>query len=262
MSKHTSSLSEGVLKKHLKDDAFISEVYQDIPSPEPSSHLDQAILAAAGKHLRSPSWWRQPSSWAATMVIFSLVGLLTFHTLEQEKDTASSLPPVYSPAPVSAVISANKSDKQSDKSSEQVVSKVNFATDAVSTAVPLKEKTQHSSQPAPQPQAAEFRARSAFKASALKTMHKNDTRQPDFSRQPMASEASIAEQTITAQPAPAFSSALSAEQLLKQIQQLIQSKDFKQAALLLQQLQNNYPQQPIDPVILKQLAPWQRTTKP
>ncbi len=246
MSKHTKHPSGTALEKRLKDDTFISEVYQDIPSPEPSSHLDQAILAAARKHNRTSSWWRQPSSWAATVVIFSLVGMLTYHTLEQEKDTASSMAPVYSPSPVTAVSSDNKSDK----SSKQAITRAKVAADTVSTAIPVKEKTQRLSQPAPKPQAAEFRASSAFKA-----MHKNDTRQLNFARQPLTSEESIAGETVTEQTAPAFSSALTAEQLVKQIQQLIQSKDFKQAAVLLQQLQENYPQQPVDPVILKQLAP-------
>ncbi len=248
MSKHTKHPSGTPLEKRLKDDTFISEVYQNIPSPEPSPHLDQAILAASRKHNRTSSWWRQPSSWAATVIIFSLVGMLTYHTLEQEKDTASSMAPVYSPAPVTAVSSDNKSDK----SSKQAITRAKIAADTVSTAVPVKEKTQRLSQPTPKPQAAEFRASSAFK-----TMHKNDTRQLNFARQPMASEESFTEQTV-----PAFSSALTAEQLLKQIQQLIQSKDFKQAAVLLQQLQENYPQQSVDPIILKQLTPWQRTTKP
>ena len=257
MSKHTKHPSGAALEKHLKDDTFISEVYQDIPCPEPSPHLNQAIITAAGKHNRTSLWWRQPSSWAATIVIFSLVGMLTYHTLEQEKDTASSMEPVYSPSPVTAVLSDNKSDNLSDKSSKQPVSQAKVEADTKPYVISVQEKTQHLSQPAPEPQAAEFRARSAFKA-----MHKNDTRQLNFARQPLASEESFAGETATEQTAPAFSPALSAEQLLKQIQLLIQSKDFKQAAVLLQQLQENYPQQPVDPVILKQLAPWQRTTKP
>ncbi len=257
MSKHTKSPSGTTLEKRLKDDTFISEVYQGIPSPEPSAHLDQAILTAAGKHNRTSSWWHQPSSWAATAVIFSLVGMLTYHTLEQEKDRSSSMVPAYSPSPVTSVLSDNESDNLPDKSSKQTVSRSKVGVDTVSTAIPLKEKTQHLNTSASKPQATEFRARSAFK-----TMHNNnDTRQLNFTRQPMAGEESIAGEIVTEQSAPAFSSALSAEQLLKQIQQLIQSKNFKQAAVLLQQLQENYPQQPVEPIILKQLAPWQRTPK-
>ncbi len=253
MSKHTKHPSGAALEKRLKDDTFISEVYQDIPSPEPSSHLDQAILTAAEKHHHTSSWWRQPSSWAATFVIFSLVGMLTYHTLEQEqeqeKDRSSSMVPVYSPSTVTTTLS--------DKVGKQGISRAKVEADTVSTSIPVKEKTQYLNTPAPKPQATEFRAGSAFKA-----MQKNDTRQLNFARQPIASEENVAGGIVTEQATPAFSSGLSAEQRLKQIEQLIQSRDFKQAAVLLQQLQENYPQQPVDPVILKQLAPWQRTTKP
>lgn len=236
-TQNTEALkSSHELINNLKQEQTLSDLYQEIDTPVPPVKLDQQIQKAARQQNQHHSWWQQHKALAATAVIFSFVGMLSYQIWQEEQHNLPAKTdhtnPAYVPAP--AMTAADNDNNI--------------------TPVTLK-KQQHSllkeeaMPPAPAPTAVSghYRAKAAFKS-----MRDNDARQLNF-----ATEAPVAESVSSFQMPKVTVADQTPEALLTQIKHLITSGDFEQAAALLNQLQKNYPQQAVDPVILKQLAPYQ-----
>ncbi len=281
MIRHTDIRSSEALKKHLKDGTLISELYQQIITPEPSVTVDQAVLTAARKHSQRQSRWQQALSWAAIVIIFSLVGILTYHTLEKQVDFSPPMTPAYAPSPIPGTPSRTTSS--STDSEKQAL----IAADSETEPAPANDKQeQYSAQmeqrlmmpAAPELQANKYHARAAFTSQPQNDIHKPDFagKTPTEARTKVhtkvqtkvqtklqTNEAAVSVVSDIQHPATQVIPAVipAAHQLLAKIEHLIQAGDFVQAVELLQQLQKNYPQQPVNPVILKHLSPYQRQDK-
>ncbi|MCU7817807.1 MAG: hypothetical protein KZQ57_02805, partial [gamma proteobacterium symbiont of Lucinoma myriamae] len=75
---------------YLEGDSPISEIYNNIDSAGPSNKLNQTILSVAktatNQSSDSKNGWTQAGSWAASVAIISLVGILAHNTWQAEQD--------------------------------------------------------------------------------------------------------------------------------------------------------------------------------
>ena len=75
---------------YLEGGSPLSEIYNTIDCVEPSNKLSQSILSAASASAEQSSdpksWWTQAGSWAASVAIISLVGVLAHNTWQAEQD--------------------------------------------------------------------------------------------------------------------------------------------------------------------------------
>jgi len=74
---------------YLQGKSTLSELYQNTDCAPPSQQLDQKILNAAQKSTteEKAKTGKPPIAWAASIAIFSLVGLLTLNTWQTEQET-------------------------------------------------------------------------------------------------------------------------------------------------------------------------------
>lgn len=232
----------------VSDEQFISELYHNIDMPEPAAELDHKILNAARRHQPVRPWWQQAGSWAAGIIIASFVGILSFHSwqaeqqiLQQESsDLRTPAPtPVTTPAPASIQAAMTAGE----------VLPAGIDSQATGSA-----RGPRNSQPAGGSAPTQYRARKAFRH-----MSTNDTRQLNFNR-PQAA-AAIPPQSKQTILQPALIGATS-QQTLTTILRLIKTGQLEKAGVLLSEYQKKYPQEPVDPVILRQLAPYQLQNQP
>lgn len=149
-NQHNSSSDEDeqYFSDYLQGNSSLSNLYQQTAAPEPSSALDDTILSAANRHIESkktPHWWTQPASWAASAAIFSLLGLLTLNTWQLEKaetDSSLAMPEPGSKATVAADIqfqSMTEQKQRIQKKSQQDTRKLIYKQTAAPTSIPKSE---------------------------------------------------------------------------------------------------------------------------
>ena len=225
---HTPSSDEQdeqYFSNYLQGNSSLSDIYQHTITAEPSAALDKKILSAARKHCESKTtshWWAKPASWAASAAIFSLAGLLTFNTWQAEKTRTeqdlSAAAPMSAAAPSPAAINTTLNPEAE-----------------------VKQK--------------------AFARQKLQIRKKstNDTRRAVYNSAPAPLLESMAgSSAATAQSAASYSRQnfrQNPQQIQQQIKNLLTEHKQDEARRLLLQLQTNYPDYPVDPVILQQLSP-------
>ena len=248
------------LDHYLQKKSFLSKQYLELDTPTPSDKLDKTILAAAHQQANKRLWWRRPSSWAASIAIVSLAGLLTHNLWLSEQN---SLP------------QSSISDSQPDLLSESdTLEDSGFSSEekAVNTYVPaqkvlLKDKSKDSRQlryqaaPAPVMSPRAEPLGQSYIESRLKkesipmeamtglaadeapaTLLEKEQLQPSVYR----------DTNIEGESVPINEP----QQWLQTIEQYLQKGQTEQARQLLEQLRKKYPEYPVDPVILQQLSPY------
>ena len=246
---------EAFFQDYLKKNSRLSRQFQKIPTPEPSSELDQLILEAAQKQTRRPSWWYHPGSWAATLAIVSLAGLLS-HNIWQSDQQQIKQKHEQSVFPASTLSAPDEKTSQAP------------TTEADTINAPTISRPQTKAEPAGlQP------AKQAFTDASI------DTRQLRFKSVPapvkpapqviqsVTTEAHLSEEELEAmtlkrpdiatgsvkKQMPATSEI---QQLLDNIRQLIERGQKDEARAMLAEFKKRFPEHTVDPVILQQLSPY------
>ncbi len=233
----------------MNDEQFISEFYQQIDMPEPAAELDHKILNAARRQQPVRPWWQQAGSWAAGIIIASFVGMLSFHTWQAEQQTLQQeSSDLGTPAPIPATSPAPVSI-QGNMTAEEIL-----PADKTAGRTTHSVRETRTSQPVPSSAPTQYQAKKAFRH-----MSTNDTRQLNFNR-PQAA-AAMPSQSNQLMLQPAFIAA-TPQQMLTTIYRLIKTRQLEKARILLSEYQRKYPQEPVDPVILRQLTPYQLQNQP
>lgn len=257
---------------YLEGDSPLSEVYQKVDCAQPSNKLNQTILSAARASAEqssgSKSGWTQAGSWAASVAIISLAGLLAHNTWQAEQDAVHKELQGESPnsfsqtqtqadllAKPDAVSRPYKAGLEADIQVEQEVQVLSRAKKSIS-----RDKSKDSrmllykSAPAPVMQSAPEhfelnKTAPLLKASQIQgfaDVHKEIQHSPEVKAE-RAQEKPLAGQTKPLAEQQA---------VFKQITQLIENNKIEQAQALLLQFKTKYPDYPVDPVILKHLSPY------
>ena len=245
---------EAFFQDYLKKNSGLSQQFQKIPTPEPARELDQLILEAARKQASRHSWWYHPGSWAATLAIMALAGLLS-HNLWQSDQQQLEQKHEQTVFPASA-LSIPKEKTSPAQTTE---------TDTIN--VPVMSRPQTQAEPAGvQP------AKRTFTNSSI------DTRQLRFkgapapvmpatrTLQPAAAETRLAEEELGSisftHPETATSAlkkqmpvASEAQQWLEKIRQHLEQGQIDEARTMLIQFKQRFPEHTVDPEILQQLSP-------
>ncbi len=222
---------EQYFSDYLQGNSSLSDIYQHTTTAEPSAALDKKILSAARKHCESKTtshWWAKPASWAASAAIFSLAGLLTFNTWQAEKTSTEQDLSAAAPMSVTTPISAAAP-----------------LPAAINTTLDMKAEVKQK----------------AFAQQKLQIRKKstNDTRRAVYKSAPAPLlESMSGSSAATAPGADSYSQQnfrQNPQQIQQQIKNLLTEHKRDEARRLLLQLQTNYPDYPVDPVILQQLSP-------
>ncbi|WP_198266256.1 hypothetical protein [sulfur-oxidizing endosymbiont of Gigantopelta aegis] len=246
---------EVFFSQYLEGNSNLSELYQSSDSQKPSSELDKNILSAAkdAVNTSNKSWWTQPSSWAASIALFSLVGLLAVNTwqAEQQLTEEAILPQAAMEAVSTSNITADMTTDMTEMDSMPSLArkkkskpKAKVEKSSIDT-----RKLRFDSNPMPKMQATP----SALPSAAMKYQQR-----VQFNNAPALSEATIQNIIIPEQEILTHKNQHNtdeAEQKLVEIKQFINNGQLNNARHALQQLQKKYPNYPIDPVILQHLSP-------
>lgn len=242
---------------YLEGDSPLSEIYKNIDSVEPSNKLNQTILSAARASADQPSdsksWWTQAGSWAASVAIISLVGILTHNTWQAEQDTVHKEIQGESLDSFSQQRSASKPtpDKTQKEPDSQLGTSAPSHAGAKKYILQDNEKDSrkllYKSAPAPVMQAAPrsfelHKPASLLEESQIQAFEKA---QDEIQYLPKIEAKRTKKKQLTEQQIK-----------LNEISQLIEKNKIEQAQELLLQFKTKYPDHPIDPVILKQLSPY------
>lgn len=246
---------------YLEGDSPLSEIYKNIDSAEPSNKLNQAILSAArasaDQSSDSKSWWTQAGSWAASVAIISLVGILTHNTWQAEQDTVHKEIQGESLDSFSQHFSQQRSAAKPVPDKTQKEPDSQLGTSAPSHAHEKKyilqdnekdsRKLLYKSAPAPVMQAAPRSFELNKPASLLEEsqIQAFEKAQDEIQYLPKIEAKRTKKKQLTEQ-----------QIRLNEISQLIEKNKIEQAQELLLQFKTKYPDYPIDPVILKQLSPY------
>jgi len=268
-SKHSmeESHDEEVFTQYLQGESRLSKIYQKTDTPAPADKLNASILAAAEKQASRNNWWANPGSWAATVAIVSLVGLLTHNLWQEEQDHLLKKPfqdhmeqqSFSAPLPATALKKPRSESKPESKSELKFEPELDILSRSQKT-FQLDEKND----------------RQANINKDSRTIVNKDSRGLLFKSAPapvlpaasgnVFSEQSDsvledeikAIQTLSNQPADEEVRAhneFSAEQQLLNIKKLLENNQLEAAEKLLARFKEIYPDYPIDPVILEHLSP-------
>ena len=260
-SKHSmeESHDEEFFTQYLQGESRLSKLYQKTDTPAPSDRLNASILAAAEKQASRNNWWANPGSWAATVAIVSLVGLLTHNLLQEEQDQLLKKPfqDHMEQQSFSAPLPAAKLKSRSESMSEpelivepelDVLNRANVNRDSRTIVNKDSRGLIFKSAPAPVLPAASGNLFSKQSASVLDAKGEN-----------IAEDEIKAIQTLSIQAADEEARLphdLSDEQQqLLNIKKLLENNQLEAAEKLLARFKEKYPDYPIDPVILEHLSP-------
>ncbi|MDX2505704.1 MAG: hypothetical protein QNL62_14685 [Gammaproteobacteria bacterium] len=231
---------EDFFTQYVQRKSRLSDLYKKAQAAEPSDKLNQAILTAARKQ-SSRNWWSKPGSWAATVALISLIGLLT-HNTWQEKQNRFQQSPLQKPIEQrsdSAPQARNVIQPEEKKDSRKLIFK---------------------SAPAPVLKAApgnllSDQADNLITEDDIDSLHwlSTQTHQiPDATmevgikaKQPSAHERDEVPDDFS-----------NPQQWLQKIKHLIEHKQIEQARKLLARFKEKYPNYPVDTVILQHLPPY------
>jgi len=244
--------------EYLKGNSELSEFYKKIDAAEPPNKLDESILSAARASCKKSSatqnWWTQPGSWAASVAIISLAGILAHNTWQADKDVLQQeiqKAQQESLEPLSQQLSTAKPDQakmapdtQEEKSAApRTRAKKNILQDQENDS----QKLLYKAAPTPVMQSAPEhfelnKSKSLLKESQIqgfKDAHEEIVNLPEIEAQ-KTEKSRLTEQQIW----------------LDKISQLIEQNKIEKAQKSLLQFIAKYPDYPIDPVILKHLSPY------
>lgn len=243
---------------YIEGDSPLSETYKAIDCAAPSKQLDRTILAAAKaaaeQASQGKSRWAQASSWAASIAIISLAGILAHNTWQAEEDALhqeipiakqDKILPEKKSMPVQPEAASIGADRKTQTFSR---GKENISRDTTNDS----RKLIYQSAPAPVMQSAP----AYFNATKTKSL-KQESRiqalqEQQFENSP---ERVIKRHEPLAKKAP--KKPLTKQQTeLNIISRLIESNNISQAQKLLLEFKTKYPDYPIDPVIIKHLSPY------
>ena len=264
-SKHSmeESHDEEFFTQYLQGESRLSKLYQKTDTPAPSDRLNASILAAAEKQASRNNWWANPGSWAATVAIVSLVGLLTHNLLQEEQDQLLKKPfqDHMEQQSFSAPLPAAKLKSRSESMSEpelivepelDVLNRANVNRDSRTNVNRDSRRLLFKSAPAPVLPAASGNLFSEQSASFFET--KGEAKGENIGEEDIK-----AIQTLSNQPADEeirLPHDLSDEQQqLLNIKKLLENNQLEAAEKLLARFKEKYPDYPIDPVILEHLSP-------
>lgn len=251
--------------QYLQGDSQLSRLYKHSDHPTPSAQLDQTILAAARRQAAHHHWWSKPGSWAATIAIVSLAALLAHNTwkteqeyLQQERDSQifrDSSPETEAQRDQASSVVTGLSQKEA-----KPLSKPAEPSRQRSTSTDAR-KPRYKSAPAPvlaiplEPRLSQP-ASSLSREEAASAPGRPTPAKPRTSLQGAAnlSETMTAD-SVTSKAKSLPASDLEARQWLEQIRQLLSNHQSEEARQLYQQFRKQYPDYPVDPVILQQLSP-------
>lgn len=272
---------EEIFHHYLRGESQLSKLYQQLETPEPSAQLNQIILNAAKKEASRKSWWTKPASWAATIALVSITGLLTHNTWKKEQDQQQI------PFPVKMEqrsFSEFHPDSDSGTQDQDIVE-----TESASPAKPVMQQatavdTVRKRKDSPDNQINDSR-KLIFKSApvpVLQTAPKSllleqsdpglsekdieliNTQPNSFSAQTTTKPAGSSVQesleektTYSDQITGGLTTTASLEQQwLGKISQLLENNQTEEARRLLDNFRKKYPNYPVDPVILQQLSPY------
>jgi len=233
---------EEFFTQYLQGTSRLSEIYQNTDTPEPSDKINQHIIAearkaAARKKAINSSWLAKPGSWAATIAIVSLVGLLTLNTWQKEQDELQR--------PLRETL-APQAPLAEEESGSPVESRFEIKEKKDSRKLIFK------SAPAPVLQKAQKKSLSGRVGSGLSTEDIETVK--TLADQPLpASSENYSD--LSQEPGKLEDAFSSEQQQLLKIKQLLENKQLEEARQLLTQFRKKYPHYPIDPVILRHLSP-------
>ncbi|MCU7938767.1 MAG: hypothetical protein KZQ64_12260 [gamma proteobacterium symbiont of Bathyaustriella thionipta] len=241
---------------YLEGKSSLSEIYQQIDSAEPSDKLNQSILSAARVSTEqtaiTKNSWTQTASWAASVAAISLVGILAHNTWQAEQDAAQTLeedglPSLSQPERVLKAKPGKAEMESSMPAGRSAPAHARAKKNVLSNSANDSRKLLYKSAPAP------------VMPSAPGYFELNKTESLSDKSQVQAFE--DAHKEILASPAVEAKKIkqdrFSEQQImLNKIIQLIDNNKIEQAQKLLFQFKTNYPNYPVDPVILKHLSPY------
>lgn len=259
---------ETFFEDYLQGNSQLSDLYQKAAVPEPSDKLNQSILSAAKASTEKTSsvipvkthWWTQPASWAASIAIFSLVGLVAHNTWMAEQDASEKdffQKPSVNNGSLSTPLPGKakaESDLQTNNSAKPLAqAKKRIAQEEKNDSRKLLYKIK----PAPVMQAAPayMKRNKTGSVSDEVNTHIEVMEYAGDSIQPLPE---MEEQKQISPSVNKKYKAHSTEQQLwlEKISQLIKDNQPDKARELMRQFRIKYPDYPIDPVILQHLSPY------
>lgn len=262
---------EAFFEQYLQGESPLSKVYKKTDSAEPSDELDQIILNAAktsieqnaSTHAVESKNWPHSLSWAASIAIFSLVGLLTLSTWQAEQENLEQ--ELLKPQTISEeqdLLSPESSEKKRNKPLGQAKQTIPQEVNNDSRKLLYKNEVVPEMQAAP----AYMRSRpintlSKSKSSVLnapKSQKIEATNTSTPSTISVADEVIEEKQSIDGAPQKqGFTYSTEQEIWLDKIRLLIKQNKLDEAHELMHQFRIKYPDYTIDdPVILPSLAPY------
>ena len=266
-SSHNSQ-DEAFFEDYLQGNSQLSDLYQKADSPEPSEELNQSILSAAEASTEKTSsvipirthWWAQPASWAASVAIFSLVGLLAHNTWLAEQD-ASEKDFFQKPSINNRSLSTPLPGKVKAESDFQTTPSAKPLAQAKKR-IPQEEKNDsrkllYKIRPAPVMQAAPAYMK-RNKTGAVSDEVNTHIEALEYAGAPTQSLSEMEQKKQLSPSAKKRYKTQSTEQQLwlEKISQLIKDNQPDKARELMRQFKIKYPDYPIDPVILQHLSPY------
>lgn len=251
---------EQFFDQYLQGHSSLSELYHQADAPIPSEQLDQSILTAARQQAGNNHWWHKPGSWAATIALFSLIGLLAHNTWQRDQDyiqqegqqqafpdarskAESEIPPGITPArPVA--------ERQ----------RLETAAEESAANAAKKDTGKLRTQAAPAPAISDMMESRSSQPAGMSVQEEVVDTRGNFSVRSKAMSADKAQKTSATLGATTVEKRLAdpdieAGQQLQHIEQLLTDDRFDEARELFQQFRKKYPDYPLDPVILQQLSP-------
>ncbi len=268
-STSTDKQDEVFFEQYLQGKSTLSDIYQNTDCPKPSNELDQSILNAAKTSIENsklsnvmrPNHWYQPLSWAASIAIFSLVGLLTLNTWESEQDNLEQelLQPqaiseersVFSP--VSSGISNFDSNSHLKKRNKPLSQSKEMIPQEVKND---SRKLLYKNEAIPEMQAAP----AYMGRNQIGTLPKRKSLNSDGAL--ASTPAAIADEIIETKQSTLIpqkqdvTHSTDQEIWLNRVRLLINKNKIDEAHELIAQFRIKYPDYPIDPIILQNLAPY------
>ncbi|MCW8929310.1 MAG: hypothetical protein OQL19_03610 [Gammaproteobacteria bacterium] len=254
---------EVFFENYLQGGSPLSEIYKKIDTASPSDELDQKILSAAqtsiNKKITSKTQkWSQITSWAASIAVFSIVGLLVINTWQAEQNEIQK--ELLQSHSIKEEQSANSPLTPDTKDSESKVQRIKPQAQSKKT-IPQEEnndsrKLLYKINPAPVMQTAP----AYIGRSQLGSLPKKDNSLPEKSEDnshniyPITE---LSEETKEVALQKEITPLNEPEVQLEKIRLLIKNNKIDEAHELMLQFKIKYPDYTIDPVIIQHLPPYQ-----